>query len=804
MARVQPPPILLPLTALVRELRQAGPVLLAGLVVASALAAFATVLLRSRRRHAYTRDCRVIEVSVPPAVDPDAAGVLWANLLGLHRPAWARWLHGQPHIGFELAADVAGLRVRLWIPTGISPGFVEHAVESAWPGSRTAILESIPEPLRLAATSLIEAGRLIPARHSAVPLRTSFATDPLRPLLGAFGALGRGESACLQVLARPAAARRVRRLRRSLPQLSGKPGTATIPSLGRVLAALGPGSSPGPRRGASSNAPWKDARTDADARAAAGKLAGPLWETEIRYAVAVTPAHGAHLPIVRARARGLAGEVASAMNVYAERNHLRRRRLRQPSRNLASRVFVRGALYSIAEMAVLAHLPYDAVVPGLARAGARSVAPSLRIPATGTAERPAAILGDADAGPARQVALPVADARHHLHVVGATGSGKSTLLANLVLQDIEAGRGSVVIDPNGDLVTTILEHLPEAAAVRTVLIDPELDAPPPRINPLDGAEPAVAIDNLTSIFQRIYQGFWGPRSDDLLRASCLTLTSAHRNDPTLGAPTLAQIPLLLTSDATRRRYLRALTRDQADPTDTEVLSGFWAWYQQLSAPSRANVTAPLLNKLRAFLLRDFAAQTVATGATSINLAEVLDGGVCLVRLPKGVLGVETTRLLGSFVVAKFWQAATSRAHLGTVRRDAAITVDECHNFLNLAIPPEEMLAEARAYRYHQRLAHQNLSQLPPALREGLSANARNKIIFNVSPEDARLLERHTLPALTAHDLSNLDAFQAAARLTVASAEQPACTMRTRPLSAPSRGRAERIRRLIATRGSTQT
>jgi hypothetical protein len=384
-------------------------------------------------------------------------------------------------------------------------------------------------------------------------------------------------------------------------------------------------------------------------------------------------------------------------------------------------------------------------------------------------------------------------------VIGATGSGKSTLLAQLALQDIDAHRGTVVIDPNGDLVTTILDHLPNEAVERTVLIDPELAAPPPRINPLDGAEPAVAVDNLTSIFQRIYQGFWGPRSDDLLRAACLTLITAHRNSPNLTTPSLGQIPMLLTSDSARRRYVNALKTDHGDAAETQVLTGFWAWYEQLSAPSRANVTAPLLNKLRAFLLRDFAAQMVATEATSIDLASVLDGGICLVRLPKGVLGVETVRLLGSFVVAKFWQAATARAQLGTIRRDASITVDECHNFLNLAIPPEEMLAEARAYRYHQRLAHQNLAQLPPHLREGLSTNARNKIVFSVSPEDAHVLERHTLPALSAHDLANLDAFQAAARVTVNAAEQPAFTLHTRPLPEAAPGNAAKARTLIAER-----
>jgi hypothetical protein len=37
--------------------------------------------------------------------------------------------------------------------------------------------------------------------------------------------------------------------------------------------------------------------------------------------------------------------------------------------------------------------------------------------------------------------------------------------------------------------------------------------------------------------------------------------------------------------------------------------------------------------------------------------QVLDSGICLVRIPKGSLGEETTRLVGSLTVAAAWQVA---------------------------------------------------------------------------------------------------------------------------------------------------
>jgi hypothetical protein len=755
------------------------PAAVAAIAVAAACVP-AVRLIRSRRTRRFAQDARVIEISTPPEAALSGGEALWANLLGLHRPWITRMLSGQPHVSFEYCFTGDGLTIRLWVPGQIPPGLVEHAVEAAWPGARATLTEHPAPPLPAASHG--EGGHLTLARTDAIPVKTNHDQDPLRALFGAVSDLQPGESACVQILARPASWRRARKLRNTLNTLLGKPAGSGVTSswVGSVL----PGANPARGKGTTTGqAPWRDPRTDADARAAAAKLAGPLWEAQIRYAAAAPTTS----PTARGRARGLAHAVASSFNAYAERNHYRRKRLRHPARVLAARSFGRGALYSIPEIASLAHLPADLVVPGLARAGARPVPPSVRIPSAGTRDRPVKVLGDADAGPTRPVAIPVADARHHLHVIGATGSGKSTLLANLILEDVAHGRGAVVIDPKGDLVADLLDRLPVEVAAKTVLFDPEDAADPPRINMFDGADADVTVDNLGSIFKRIYAGFWGPRTDDLLRAACLTLVTACQENPGLGVPTLAHIPGLLTSDAARRRYTSVLNQDHA------VLKTFWDWYEQMSPPSRAAATAPLLNKLRAFLLRDFVRKTVATGATSIDMGKVLDGGLCLVRLPKGVLGDETVRLLGSFIVAKTWQAAAARARLGRPRLDASLIIDECHNFLTLPIGLEEMLAEARAYRLALILAHQDLAQLPTDLREGISANARSKIIFSVSPEDARQLERHTLPALKAHDLSHLDAFQAAARLVVDSADHPAFTLATRPTPPAIPGRADAVR-----------
>jgi hypothetical protein len=232
-----------------------------------------------------------------------------------------------------------------------------------------------------------------------------------------------------------------------------------------------------------------------------------------------------------------------------------------------------------------------------------------------------------------------------------------------------------------------------------------------------------------------------------------------------------------------------------------VLAGFWSWYGELSDGARAQAIAPLMNKLRAFLLRSFARDVIAAGPSTVDMGEILDhGGIVLARLPKGVLGGDTVALLGSMILARIWQAVTHRARQHeAARRDAALYLDEAHNFLTLPHSLDDMLAEARAYRLSFVLAHHNLAQLPPRLREGISVNARSKIFFSASPEDAAQLARHTLPALSAHDLSHLDAFQAAARLVTGGADTAAFTLRTRPAPPAVPGRAAYLRRAAGDR-----
>ncbi|MEU5437171.1 DUF87 domain-containing protein [Streptomyces sp. NPDC020719] len=730
-----------------------------------------------RCRRMLADGARVLRILPPPEVDPAGAAALWSHLVGLLRPGLRRLLTGQPHLAWEYVLTRETVHIQLWIPGGVPPGMVERAVEAAWPGARTRTRSATP-PVALGPDADAATGELRLARSEALPIRSEFPVDPLRALLGAPVGLGADEQAVVQVLSRPVTGRRLKKARRAARHVRSDRSARPV---SRLLDAVTPGQH---ARGPAARLPGNRQmvlEASAEDRVIVAKQRGAQYETRIRYAVVDTGPDAASdkdRSLVRARLRGHAHAIAGAYAPYTEHNYFRRTRPRRALSHLMERGLGKGDLLSVAELAGLAHLPWDAAVPGLQRAAARAVPPPPGIATSGASAKP---IGLTDTGPPRSVGLRVPDARHHVHVLGATGSGKSELLAHMILADAEAERGLVVVDPKGDLVTDVLMRLPEHLGEKVVLFDADSRSRPPVLNPLEGADTARAVDNLVSIFSRVYAASWGPRTDDILRAGLLTLRALP------GTPTLTDLPRLLSVPAFRQRAVGGLHDD--------VLRGFWSWYDDLSAPARAQVTAPLMNKLRGFLLRPFVREALAGGASTVDMDQVLDhGGICLVRIARDALGAETAHLVGSVVVARTWQAATRRARIPQARRpDASLYLDEAHQFLNLPYPLEDMLAEARGYRLAMTLSHQYLRQLPKELEEGISTNARTKIFFNASPEDARLLARHTEPRVTAHDLSNLDAFHVVVRPVLHGAEAPAFTAVTQKLPPPIPGRARQIR-----------
>lgn len=688
---------------------------------------------------------RILEIELPPTINPDAASLLWTNLHDLLRPKWRRLFDGQPHLAFEYVWVGKLLVFRMWIPAAISMDVVKGALQATWPGAAVRVRDV--EPI-FGDGVQVEAGRLQLRAAGLLPIETRHSVDPLRYVFAAVSELHESDSALVQLVCKPLTAKdRDRRLGVG----DRLQGTVRHVIHGLLDLATPGGRSPTPF------APQQSNRVEA--RQKASML---CWDVSIVYVVTQAP----DSPLTHALARR-ADALASAFSVYTGLNRLARKRLRLPRRSIESRQIVRPSVLSVGELAALAHLPTDVVLPGATRSGAVSVSPGPAVSQVGK------VIGKSQSGD-RAIALRPEDACFHTHVMGSTGVGKSTLLASLVIDDVKTESGGVVvIDPKGDLVYDIVERLPRAALDRTWIIDPLNDGVSATLDVLcdesrkvatgfdeaafvkGNAQRALVVENIAGIFRNVFSAYWGPRTDDAFRAACTTLMADARSGV---GPSIEDVPRLLSDKKFRTAVLNRVVSSPG-------IGSFWDSYDAMSEVQQAQLTAPLLNKLRAFLTRDFVRDAVCPGRQRLDMADVLDGGILLVRIPKGVLGDETTRLLGSLVVAKVWQGALARSALTSETRTlASLYIDECQNFLNLPKSFDEMLAEARGYGLGLTLAHQHLGQLSAELRSGVGANARNKIWFSMSPEDGRQLERYMYPELSAHDLSNLGAYHFAGRL----------------------------------------
>ena len=390
-----------------------------------------------------------------------------------------------------------------------------------------------------------------------------------------------------------------------------------------------------------------------------------------------------------------------------------------------------------------------------------------------------------------RLGISIGDALYHTVLLGPTGAGKSTALAHLALADIHAGRGVLLIDPKTDLVADILARIPEQRRDDVVVIDPT-SSRPVGINPLartqtarsapsssgggvlgGGVSPELVADTVLATFKGVFAESWGVRVEQVLSAALVTLARTPE-------ATLVDLPLLLTNTAYRQRLIAA---SGADPLGT---GQFWAAYEALSEAQRQQWIGPVLTRLQPFLIRPHLRATLGQAAPSFDLGEVFTRRrIVLVSLNKGVLGAESARLLGSLLVGQLWPLILARAAVEPSRRHVvSVFIDEVQDYLSLPGSLADALAQARSLGAAFHLAHQYRGQLPAALKAGIDANARNKIIFSLSAADAAELARQAID-LEAADFQLLPRFGVYARTMHHGRENPWCQATTLPPTPPT-------------------
>lgn len=340
------------------------------------------------------------------------------------------------------------------------------------------------------------------------------------------------------------------------------------------------------------------------------------------------------------------------------------------------------------------------------------------------------------------IALP--DRRYHMYLIGRTGTGKSTMLANMIIQDMAAGHGLVLIDPHGDLAQHVLAFVPPRRKNDLVYFDPSDVEFPIGLNVLErvgASERPLVAANLVSVFRKVFQDSWGPRMEYLLYNALLALLENPGS-------TLLGLLKLLTDEQFRKRIISNVT----DP----VVRHYWI-EQFANFPERLlpEITSPVLNKIGAYLTHRSLRNILGQKRTAINFEQLVNRrGILIANLSKGRIGEDAANLLGSLLVTKLQFAAMARANIPEVERsDVFLYVDEFHNFVTHSFA--DILAEARKYRLGLVLSHQFSEQVHEHIRAAILGNCGTMVFFRIGPDDAKLFAKEVEPHYSWLDLVNL-------------------------------------------------
>lgn len=332
----------------------------------------------------------------------------------------------------------------------------------------------------------------------------------------------------------------------------------------------------------------------------------------------------------------------------------------------------------------------------------------------------------------------------HVYIIGKTGTGKSTLIETMALQDLEFGNGFALIDPHGDLADRVAAH---AKGIRPDAIyfnaaDPQQ---PYGYNPLRRVRYdriALAASGMLEVFKKMWPEAWGVRMEHILRNILMALL--EQRDVTM------HDILKMIEDKQFRRRVAASLQNQTVKTFLE------REFERFSFGYRADGTAPIQNKVGAFLADPVLNRILTAPDKHLSIRRIMDEGqVLLVNLAKGRLGEDSSSLLGGLLVTTIGLAAFSRAELPPERRrDFFVYVDEFQSFTTLAVA--DMFAELRKYRIGFTVAHQYLKQLEPAVRHAVLGNTGTVISFRISSEDADAFSAEMAPSFSPLDLTNLE------------------------------------------------
>lgn len=372
------------------------------------------------------------------------------------------------------------------------------------------------------------------------------------------------------------------------------------------------------------------------------------------------------------------------------------------------------------------------------------------------------LLGEKEIGSKNtEIRIKKSDLFQHTYVMGQTGTGKTTLISTMIKDLIDKGEGVCLVDPHGDVAEQIMEIIPEERKGDLVYFNPVLNPQPIHMNILEydvdfPEQKTFIFNSLYSIIDQKYNLIetGGPMFELYLKNAMFLLMNVSK-----GRGTLVEL-VEIFYDSNFRQKLVDICKD-------DKIVSFWKQAEmQTDQISMPNISAYITSKLNRFSQDDFITPIIKYPSSNINFREIIDKKkIFIVKLPKGRLGVEGVKFLGTIIFSRIIMAAFSRENIKFNNRTPYyLFVDEFQNFTSSDLGLS--LSECRKYGLSIVLANQTLEQLDSKMVGSILGNVGNMMIFRPGLNDYIKVEPYIQGSFERKDILNLPNYQCVAKIRI--------------------------------------
>lgn len=375
-------------------------------------------------------------------------------------------------------------------------------------------------------------------------------------------------------------------------------------------------------------------------------------------------------------------------------------------------------------------------------------------------------------GSTTPIGLTAQERERHKYIIGGTGSGKTTMLQYEIVQDMQNGNGVAVIDPHGDMAETLLQHVPKERIDDVVYFNPDDLAYPIGFNlleineKLEGDELLREKDLITeavvSIFRKIFSDddSGGHRIEYMLRNAVQTALTQKN-------ATLFTVYDLINDPTYRKKVVATL--------EDENLKRFWRnEFGKAGGMQQVKMAAGITAKIGRFLFSASAKRILEQEKSTIDFDDIMNNQKILIcNFSKGLLGEDTSELLGVMVIAKLQLASLRRVRVQQQDRTPYyLYVDEFQNFATMSFV--QMLSESRKYKLFLTMAEQSTSQQDDQRMVNIIlANVGTVVCFKTgNPADEQALLQLFSPHIGQGEIANLPAFNYYVRISAVLSQEP--------------------------------